>query len=139
MGHKNTSVMIVATYEGNKIANTIKQKKPSLKTPLIRLITLFKRANIQDICVVAPKDLENDIKRGTEGFNITFIFPATEDINNTMDVFNLQRYAFKNHHFKKERLFITTDNTPFFRLETIELLLKAKNLPAAPSYDYVGG
>ena len=70
---------------------------------------------------------------------VRFLIPSSEQVGDEPDAFALECFGLKEFEADIQRIFIATENTPFFRLETVEQLMQAKHLPVVPSYDGIGG
>lgn len=136
---KSYGALIVATGSGDRLKQKlIKQKYPEV-APLTRAIDTFQEAGVRDITIISQKEVEASARRSAAKRGVRFLSAATMTDPAALDHLALFKLALQELQGRFDRLFIVTENTPFFTARTVEQLMEVTDLPASPSFKGKGG
>lgn len=131
--------IIVATGRVRQMPDRLFKSPAPCLTPLQKLISTFLRAGVENITVVMTESAAESVRRQLAHQPVRFLNAPPARSGRPADAFALTCTALAVVSGQADRIFITQEDRPFVSVHTIERLMAAEQLPAAPLYDGAGG
>ena len=131
--------IIAATHRARPFLELLSKSGAPCLPPLQKLISTFLRAGVQNITVVMAEPAAKSIRKQLAHQPVRFLTAPPMQPDRPADIFALTCAALAVVGKQVDRIFITQEDRPFVSVHTIERLMGAEHLPAAPVYDGAGG